>query len=247
MLKFKFLGVNGSVQDPDSGNTSLLVFGKEGSLAVDLSCNLAAAVEAGIDAVILTHEHIDHVYGLASLLHQLWLGGRNKALDIYIPNGMEWLVNGLIDMFGIRQKKNMFEIRICADTVFDIGAMHVTAFSTDHTDTSIGVVIEEGEDKLVYTCDTRPVKDVPFIMNGAQVLIHEASGVMKDEDMLVKKGHSSAADAGKLAQRLMVRKLYLCHLPKGEEAKAEILGEARTKFREAYIPDVLEEIAVRQR
>lgn len=50
-----------------------------------------------------------------------------------------------------------------------------------------------------------------------------------------------------MAQRLMVRKLYLCHLPKGEEAKAEILGEARTKFREAYIPDVLEEIAVRQR
>ena len=50
---------------------------------------------------LLTHEHIDHVYALPSLLHHLWLGGRAKALDIYIPEGMEPLVNGLIDLFGI--------------------------------------------------------------------------------------------------------------------------------------------------
>ena len=67
MLKLIFLGVNGSLQDTDSGNTSLLVTGKEGSLAVDLSCNLAAVVNAGVDAVILTHEPVSytHLYPLA--------------------------------------------------------------------------------------------------------------------------------------------------------------------------------------
>lgn len=244
MLKFIFLGVNGSLQDNRSGNTSLLITGERGCAAVDLSCNIAAVAEADVDAVILTHEHIDHVYALPSLLHHLWLGGRAKALDIYIPEGMEPLVNGLIDLFGIRTKSNMFEIRIHTEAAFDIGALHVTEFPTDHTDTSIGIVVEDGADKLVYTCDTRPFKAAPAFMNGAQVLIHESSGLSLDEETLIRKGHSSGADAGKMARDLNVKRLYLCHLPKGEAAKAEILGEAKSVFPETYIPEILRELPV---
>ncbi|RGC04075.1 MBL fold metallo-hydrolase [Enterocloster citroniae] len=264
MLKLIFLGVNGSLQDTDSGNTSLLVTGKEGSLAVDLSCNLAAVVNAGVDAVILTHEHIDHVYGLPSLLHQMWIAGRGKALNIYVPQGLEQLADGLIHLFGLREKKNMFEIRLRTEPVFCVGTMKVTTFPTDHTEMSIGVVIEDGmegsmgdgmedtiEDvmkdvrsKLVYTCDTRPLRDIPSFMEGAQVLIHEASGLSKEEEALLRKGHSSGADAGKMARELGVDKLYLCHLPRGEEAKSQILREAKMVFGESFIPEVLGEIAV---
>lgn len=248
MLKLIFLGVNGSLQDTDSGNTSLLVTGKEGSLAVDLSCNLAAVVNAGVDAVILTHEHIDHVYGLPSLLHQMWIAGRGKALDIYVPQGLEQLADGLIHLFGLREKKNMFEIRLRTEPVFCVGTMKVTTFPTDHTEMSIGVVIEDGMEgsggKLVYTCDTRPLRDIPSFMEGAQVLIHEASGLSKDEEALLRKGHSSGADAGKMARELGVDKLYLCHLPRGEEAKSQILREAKMVFGESFIPEVLGEIAV---
>ena len=258
MLKLIFLGVNGSLQDTDSGNTSLLLMGRKGSLAVDLSCNIGTLVNAGVDAVILTHEHIDHVYGLPSLLHQMWIAGRRKALDIYVPKGLEGLADGLIQLFGIREKKNMFEIRMHTEPVFSVGTMKVTTFPTDHTKMSIGVVVEEGdviedddvieegdaiedsdaiedamEDamkgrraKLVYTCDTRPLRDIPSFMEGAQVLVHEASGLSKDGETLLRKGHSSGADAGKMARMLGADKLYLCHLPRGEEGKAEILHEA---------------------
>lgn len=276
MLKLIFLGVNGSLQDTDSGNTSLLLMGRKGSLAVDLSCNIGTLVNAGVDAVILTHEHIDHVYGLPSLLHQMWIAGRRKALDIYVPKGQEGLADGLIQLFGIREKKNMFEIRMHTEPVFSVGTMKVTTFPTDHTKMSIGVVVEEGdviedddvieegdaiedsdaiedamEDamkgrraKLVYTCDTRPLRDIPSFMEGAQVLVHEASGLSKDGETLLRKGHSSGADAGKMARMLGADKLYLCHLPRGEEAKAEILHEAKMVFEESFIPEVLREIAV---
>ena len=264
MLKLIFLGVNGSLQDTDSGNTSLLLMGRKGSLAVDLSCNIGTLVNAGVDAVILTHEHIDHVYGLPSLLHQMWIAGRRKALDIYVPKGLEGLADGLIQLFGIREKKNMFEIRLRTEPVFCVGTMKVTTFPTDHTEMSIGVVIEDGmeggmgdgmedtiEDvmkdvrsKLVYTCDTRPLRDIPSFMEGAQVLVHEASGLSKDGETLLRKGHSSGADAGKMARMLGADKLYLCHLPRGEEAKAEILHEAKMVFEESFIPEVLREIAV---
>ena len=276
MLKLIFLGVNGSLQDTDSGNTSLLLMGRKGSLAVDLSCNIGTLVNAGVDAVILTHEHIDHVYGLPSLLHQMWIAGRRKALDIYVPKGLEGLADGLIQLFGIREKKNMFAIRMHTEPVFCVGTMKVTTFPTDHTEVSIGVVVEEGdviedgdvieegdviedddviedamEDamkgrraKLVYTCDTRPLRDIPSFMEGAQVLVHEASGLSKDGETLLRKGHSSGADAGKMARMLGADKLYLCHLPRGEEAKAEILHEAKMVFEESFIPEVLREIAV---
>ena len=39
-------------------------------------------------------------------------------------------------------------------------------------------------------------------------------------------------------------KLYLCHLPRGEEAKSQILREAKMVFGESFIPEVLGEIAV---
>ena len=108
-------------------------------------------------------------------------------MDIYMPSKMEHLVSGLIDLFGIREKRAVFEIRLLTEHVFDAGTMHFTAFPTDHTETSIGLVIEDGKDKLVYTCDTRPLTDAPPFMKDARILIHEASGLLKDEEILPSK------------------------------------------------------------
>lgn len=247
MLKFTFLGVNGSLQEPGGGNTSLLVTGEEGAVAVDLSVNLPAVIAAGIDGVILTHEHIDHVYGLPSLLHQLWIGGREKALSIYLPSGMKELTEGLMDLFGLRRKSRMFHIRLLEESKFQVGSMSFALFSTDHTGCSVGVAVGERGEKLVYTSDTRPIEEIPPVMRDARVLITEASGVSGEEELLIRKGHSSGKDAGTLAGRLGVDSLYLCHLPTGKAAKEEILGEARAVFANTYIPEILRENLVKGR
>lgn len=246
MIEFTFLGINGSVQEPEYGNTSLLISGETGTLAVDLSCNLSALTNADIDAVILTHEHIDHVYGLPSLLHQLWLRGRGRKLDIYLPEGMEPLVNGLLELFAIRRKAGMFEIFLHTESAFMVGSLKIQTFQTDHTGTSMGVVVEEEGKKLVYTADTRPIPAVPALLEGADVLIHEASGTEDEESTLIKKGHSSGADAARLAKALGVRSLYLCHLPRGDSRKKDILGEAESIFPLSRIPEVLKTNSVCQ-
>ncbi len=244
MLKFTFLGASGSLQELCSGNTSLLIRGERGCAAVDLSVNLPILTAAGIDTVILTHEHIDHIYALPSLLHQLWIGGRKEELTIHLPPGMEELTEGLIDLFGIRRKKGIFDIRLSGEPVFQAGTLRFTLFPTDHTGNSVGVVAEEGGDRLVYTSDTRPIKEIPAVMKGADILIHEASGVSTDEENLVKKGHSSGADAGAFAAGLGVRELYLCHLPAGEEARRAVLQEAGKYFPASRIPEILKEYHV---
>lgn len=241
MLKLKFLGANGSCQDHDSGNTSILFGDGENAFCVDLSVNMSTVVDANVDAVVLTHEHIDHVYALPSLLHQLWLTGRAKPLYVYIPAGMENLVNGMIDLFNIRSKKNIFDIHVEAKEEFQVGRMQVRTFPTDHANTSLGLVVEEGGHKIVYTCDTRPIKEPLAVMEGAQVLVHETSGLYTDEETLIKKGHSSGADAGELAKKLGVERLYICHMPRGDEKKQAILAEARSHFANAHIPEILKE------
>ena len=244
MLKFEFLGANGSCQDPESGNTSLLFSDGKGAFCVDLSCNMASVVDEDVDAVILTHEHIDHVYALPSLLHQLWLTGRSKPLAIYIPAGLERITNGLIDLFSIRSKKGIFPICVSTEDTFTVGDMCVRTFRTDHTDMSVGVVVESGSHKVVYSCDTRPIREVPDGLQGTDVLIHEASGLQTDEQTLIKKGHSSGADAASLAKQLGVMRLFLCHLPRGTEKKNGILAEAKAIFPQTDIPEILHEYTV---
>ena len=246
MIEFRFLGANGSCQDADSGNTSLLLNGTDGAVCVDLSCNIAAVVDADVDAVLLTHEHIDHIYALPSLVHQLWLSGRTRALNLYVPAGMEALPEALMGVFGIRKKSGMFDIRISAPDHVRIGTLALSLFKTDHTQTSAGVIVQEGCDKLLYTCDTRPVQTVTEEMCGTDVLIHEASGPAADRALLTKKGHSSAADAAQLAERLHVQRLYLCHLPKGAQKKDELLNEARQTFPNSFLPAILKTYSIQE-
>lgn len=238
MINVRFLGINGSSQDLHGGNTSLLITGASGKAAVDLSCNLAVLVDEDVDCVILTHEHIDHIYGLPSLIHQMWIGGRTRGLDVYVPSGLEVLVNALIDLFVLRSKKGMFAIRVLAQPVLQIGTLHITMFPTDHTGMSAGIVVQEDGKKLVYTSDTRPIKEIPELFDDADVLIHEASGVEENEEVLVRKGHSSGADAGRLAKQMGVKQLYLCHQPKGAEKEA-VLAQAKAIFEETILPEVL--------
>lgn len=237
MAEFTFLGVNGSCQSASSGNTSLLVCSGGHSMAVDLSCNLAAVVDAEPEIVVLTHEHIDHVYGLPSFLHQSWLRGRTKPLRICIPAGMEHIPEGMLSLFKLREKKNMFDIQVLPAEPFLLGNARVSFFTTDHTATSLGLILEEDGKTLLYTCDTRPITEAP--VPHADVLIHEASGTADAEETLIRKGHSSGRDAARLAASLGAGTLYLVHLPMDPAAACRILAEAREGFPEAAVPGVL--------
>ena len=233
MIEFCFLGINDSCQELGGGNTSLLVKDGESCVAVDVSCNLAAMVEAEPEVIVLTHEHIDHVYGLPSFLHQSMQRGRKKPLEIIVPPGMEYMPSGMMDLFHLKEKNGMFDITLKTDSRFWAGSLWVKSFVTDHLIASIGIIIEEGGKRLVFTSDTRPDPVLPK----ADVLIHEASGISADEAILIQKGHSSGADAGRAAKEAGVKQLYLCHLPAGRKEK--VLEDAQTYFPKAQIPEIL--------
>jgi len=75
---------------------------------------------------------------------------------------------------------------------------------------------------VVYSGDTAPSESLARFARGVNVLIHEASGP--------SAGHSSAAQAGWVAQRASVGKLYLIHYPILNVNLDALLADARREF-----------------
>lgn len=240
MFDVRFLGCNGSLQERGGGNTSLLVSSESTTILVDVSSNIQEAVEGNIDYVFITHSHIDHCYGLPSLLHQLWLSGRKRSLTVYAPKEILPLLEAQVSLFALREKKNFFDLFIEEARAVSLSDIDVHPFKTDHTNASIGLFFLDKKDnkKLLYTSDTRPIKEVDLMWMDSDILIHESSGISLEEDTLVRKGHSSALDAADLASRINCKKLILCHLPNDDEIKKKIEEEAQSVFLQASLPVV---------
>ena len=78
--------------------------------------------------------------------------------------------------------------------------------------------------KIVYTGDTRPSEKIVELAKGADVLIHEAAGP--------HQGHSTPYEAGEIASRAQVGKLYLIHYPLyGEITGKSLIADAKKTFR----------------
>ena len=75
---------------------------------------------------------------------------------------------------------------------------------------------------IVYSSDTGPSDEVIRLASEADILIHEAAGE--------GRGHSSANQAGEIAQKAGVEELYLIHYPTWNFNPESLVSIARTNF-----------------
>ena len=80
---------------------------------------------------------------------------------------------------------------------------------------------------LVFSGDTRPCKELFQACIGADVLVHEATFLEEEADRAAETGHTTALQAGRLAQEAGVRLLALTHISTRHPGR-EILAEARS-------------------
>jgi ribonuclease Z len=214
----------------------MVVVGDERMVLVDSVSNPVLRLEqAGLDFndltdLIVTHFHPDHVSGLPLLLMDMWLMGRRKPLNIY---GLHYTLDRVEDLMGFynwADWPNFFPVAFYRlpssemTTVLDCPDFKILSSPVRHMIPTLGLRIEFNHTRkiLAYSCDTEPCEEVVRLAAGADALIHEAAGA--------SRGHSSAAQAGEIASRAEVGRLYLIHYATGKYSNGNLVDEARARY-----------------
>jgi ribonuclease Z len=214
------LGSSASVPDAEHDTVSLVLIGPDWALLVECGgsplqklAQLDVSLE-GLSAVILSHHHPDHLYGLPALVQGLWIGGRETPLPIYGPRQALDRARALLALMDLADREGMFAVEWHAMPLREgrelgsWGNLHVRATPVIHASNDTLALRFENTATgraIVYSADTEPCPALVRLASGADLLLHEATGEYP--------GHSTPAEAAEVAREAGVAQLALIHYP----------------------------------
>ncbi len=236
MPKLVILGTSSAVPDENHDNTHMALVSEGRTVLIDCVNNpIVRLRQAGLDLfqikdLILTHFHPDHVSGVPALLMNSWLLGRKTPLTIY---GLAYTLDrmkNLMDAYDWHSWPNFFQVNFHTiplaplSPVLEDAEYRIYASPVHHLVPTIGLRIEmlQVDQVLAYSCDTEPCREVVELASGADMLIHEATGT--------GIGHSSAEQAGSIAQQAEVGRLMLIHYSNRGSDLSLLVDQAKSSF-----------------
>jgi ribonuclease Z len=237
MNKTIILGSSNALSTRESANTHMVFAGEQRMVLVDApGGNTILRLEhMGLDFneltdIIVTHFHTDHTLGIPQLLIDMWLMGRQRALNIYGLQATIARVQALLDLYAWSTWLNCFPVTFHTlpeaerSLVLDCADFTIHSSPVHHSIPNIGLRVQfkPANQVLAYSCDTEPCDEVIRMSTGADILIHEATGEFV--------GHSSARQAGDIARQAGVGSLYLIHYATGKHASSDLIAQARAAF-----------------
>lgn len=280
MVTVTLLGCGGTQPLPGRALSCLALTVGGRSLLIDCGEGTQAAARRWgvslfkVDAVLLTHYHGDHIFGLPGLWQTMAALGRTEPLLMAGPPGLEQVVRAFLCVAGPLP----FDIRLAADAARSgplpaLGGQ-VQAFPLRHRApccgyaftlpragrfdpdraTALGVplrlwrALQNGQEaggfhphqvlgpprrglKVVYGADTRPCGALADAARGADLLCMDATYPTDDyRDKAREYGHSTCAEAGRLAAEAGARRLWLTHYSAAVTDPAEGLAAAQAAF-----------------
>ena len=243
-----FLGTGGAL-NPERYQAAMLVQAADTSFLLDVGGGLgivrrllACEVDPlSVRHIVLSHRHLDHVGGLEPLLMYVFYaayrtGAPPPAVDVHALPGSAAAI-----------RASLAAADASADRVFGErlhwrtpkpgkpeeleGRATLTLVPVDHLPPggeAAGCVVSADGARIVYSGDTRPCDALIDAARGADLLIHEVGGTEARAELLHRVGHSTAADAGRVAAQAGVRALAMFHTPAPIwVSPADLLAEAR--------------------
>jgi ribonuclease BN (tRNA processing enzyme) len=234
-IRMRVIGSSPSVQRPGRACSCYLLRTRDSSVLFDIGSgalgNLHAAIDyPQLDAIVISHMHADHFLDLIPLRYGLKYGPllRDGLMPVFLPPGGEAMLRQLTSAFPSEGPDDFL------DEVFsiheydparplEINDLHLTFRQTRHYIDTYSIRAEHGSASVVYSGDTAPCDSVVEHAANCSLFLCEATLGLGHEDGM--RGHSSAEEAGEMAQRAGVHRLVLTH------------------YGTTYAPDELEEAA----
>lgn len=193
---------------------------------------LGSVVGDGIDAVVITHRHPDHMIDLHGLFRARWFGRRGApSIPLYSPPGvlerLATLEEG--DAEAVRQ---VFDWRETPSGRIALGPLHLETWALPHFVPNVGVRLSCPDFTLAYTGDTGLDPTLADLGRDADLYIVEATSRDQQPDTppspTAKPLLLSAREAGRAATAAGAHRLMLTHFWPGndrEQSRAEAAAE----------------------
>jgi len=239
-LTFACLGSSGAVPSATRDTTALAIRAGRTTCLIDVGGSPVQKLRrlgvdpVGLAAVVITHIHPDHVYGLPALIQNLLILGRRTPLPVYCRVEHVRRLRRLLELFDLARPRRGFAVKVAGVEAREQVVVLRTADLVMTTSPNVhgpmpnlAVRIDAGGGSLVYSSDTRPCREVERLARSATVLVHEATFDRPEPT----QWHSTARQAGRVARAAGVRRLFLAHIGHAlHGAVPRLVADARAAF-----------------
>ncbi len=233
-MRLTVVGCAGSFPGPDSPASCYLVEHEGHRVLLDLGSGALGALARyadiyQVDAVLLSHLHVDHCVDLASyyVARHYRPDGPAPRIPVIGPAGSAARMAAIYDMAeqpGMTADFTFVEHR---RDVVELGPFRVTSAPVNHPVPAFAVRVEAGGRSLVYSGDTGPCDDLVALSRGTDLALFEASFLERRTNN--PDVHLTAKQAAVHADRAGAARLVLTHLV-AWNADDETEDEARPHF-----------------
>lgn len=228
-MRLTFLGTGSAMPDGNRVQTGLLLEDGDDTLLIDAGSGVLHHLARtdvgyeGIETLLLTHHHLDHVSDIMPLIKARWLAGE-ESLTVAGPAGTEELLDGLFDVHEYMQDRIDLSVRTVEAGSFEIAGFSIDALANRH---SLPGLAYRFDDRLTISGDTEAFDDLGAFAAVGEVLVHDCSF----PDSVDVSNHPTPQSLGRMLAGRGIDRLVLTHLyPHTNGAHDEMRESIREHF-----------------
>jgi ribonuclease BN (tRNA processing enzyme) len=217
-MRLTVLGASGTYPRPGGACNGLLLRNDNFNMVLDFGngcmSNLLKYVDfTALDAVIISHLHIDHFADLYPLFYALRFHPDHPwGLSLWQPAGGLALLGAVLGEETRQYLPRVFEFgEIAAGLTVELGGMRLRFFPAVHNVEAYSVRIEGDGWCLAYSGDTAAHPGLVEAARGADLFICEAT-MPRGYEKEAALGHLTSRQAGEAARQAGVGELMLTHI-----------------------------------